>query len=169
MPPPLPNRQLRGKPALCDSIRSLPFSSRCHPGAFISCQGDDERVRLRRPQASVVETILEPCALPRAHSLSNSSPLLLPDAHPVSLHFGSPLIARSPPLVHLSAEGALTHCQWAWLGGSRHRSHCQHRRIRAHFDPFLALAHHRASARLSAPQDSERGLTRSKFIALRPA
>ena len=81
----------------CDSICSLPFNFRCHPEMLISCQGDGERDRLIRPQAGVVETIQEPCALPGATHLFDSSPLLLPDAHPISLHSGSTLIARSPP------------------------------------------------------------------------
>ncbi len=115
MPPPLPNRQLTGvSPVLCDSIRSLPFSSRCHPGAFISCHGDDERVRLLRPQAIVVEAILEPCALPRAPLACQQLPAFAPRC--TSGQSALRIIAdcEVSPSVPSSAEGALAHCQWAW-------------------------------------------------------
>jgi hypothetical protein len=60
--------------APCLATRSARCRSnlRCHPEALISCQGDGGRGRLSRPQAIVVETVHEPCALPRATRYSTA-------------------------------------------------------------------------------------------------
>ena len=154
-PPESPNRQ-----SSFASRLNLPFAVR-NPGATRECSLPAKEVR--NVAVSVADRRLwlrwrVPCAPPRANSPFDSSPLLLFDAHPISLHFELLLIARSPPAPVERAERARS-LPMSLVVGSRHRSQCRYKRIPRSLRSFpnTSCITRPYPSQLSVPQDSVTG------------